>query len=71
MPIYSFQCKQCDDVFELRATIREKEAGLTAECPNCHSLEVRQLITAGMMLHGSLNLTLPACGPNQTSGCCR
>jgi len=41
MPIYDFQCKQCNEVFEVRATIREKEAGLAPGCPNCDSRDVR------------------------------
>jgi len=70
MPIYDFQCKQCNEVFEVRATIHQKEAGLTPECPNCDSLDVRQLITAGLFLHGGANTALSACGPNAGPGCC-
>jgi putative FmdB family regulatory protein len=70
MPIYDFQCKQCNEVFEVRATIHQKEAGLTPECPNCNSLDVRQLITAGLFLHGGGNMALSACGPNAGPGCC-
>lgn len=70
MPIYDFQCTQCNEVFEVRATIREKEAGLRPECPICKSLEVRQQITAGLFLHSSLRMTTPGCGPNSGPGCC-
>ena len=33
MPLYDYQCKGCQAVFEVRATFKEKEAGLQPECP--------------------------------------
>lgn len=72
MPLYNFQCEQCSEVFEVRATFKEKEAGLEPECPYCHSRETHQLITAGLVLRGSngASLSLPACGPMAGPGCC-
>lgn len=72
MPLYNYQCKQCFEVFEVRATFKEKEAGLEPECPNCHSQDTRQMITAGLVLRGSdgASLSLPGCGPNVGPGCC-
>lgn len=72
MPIYNFQCEQCSEVFEVRATFKEKEAGLLPECPKCHSKETRQMITAGLVLRGGdgVSLSLPACGPLSGPGCC-
>ena len=72
MPIYNFQCQQCLEIFEVRATFKEKEAGLEPECPNCHSQETYQMITAGLVLRGSngVNLSVPSCGPNAGPGCC-
>lgn len=72
MPLYNFQCEQCSEVFEVRATFEEKEAGLEPECPKCHSQETRQLITAGLVLRGShgVSFSLPACRPNAGPGCC-
>jgi putative FmdB family regulatory protein len=72
MPIYNFQCEQCLEVFEVRATFKEKELGLEPECPICHSQETRQMITAGLVLRGSdgASLSLPGCGPNAGPGCC-
>jgi putative FmdB family regulatory protein len=46
MPLYDFQCEYCDEVFEVRASIRDKEAGLKLECPKCHRQKTRQVITA-------------------------
>ena len=72
MPIYAFQCEDCQEIFDLRASIREKEAGLHPECPACHSGHSRQVITAGLVLRGSVAADLPAprCGPNAGVGCC-
>ena len=72
MPIYNFQCEQCSEVFEVRATFKEKEAGLEPECPKCQSKETRQMITAGLVLRGSngASISLAGCGPNTGPGCC-
>lgn len=72
MPLYSFQCEQCSEIFEVRATFKEKEAGLEPECPKCHDTKTYQLITAGLVIHSSngANISL-GCGPNAGPGCCR
>jgi len=73
MPFYAFQCEQCDEIFDVRATIKEREAGLQPECPNCHDVHVKSLITAGLVVHGSdggsLSAAGPACGCG-SGGCC-
>jgi putative FmdB family regulatory protein len=73
MPLYDFHCEQCDTKFEVRASIKEKQAGLQPECPTCHSLAARQIVTAGRVLHGSAGGSLssvgPACGCGG-GGCC-
>jgi putative FmdB family regulatory protein len=72
MPLYDFQCEDCDEIFEVRASIREKEAGLKLECPKCHRRKTRQVITAGLMIRSrdDASLSFPACGPNAGPGCC-
>lgn len=42
MPLYDYQCKKCQSAFEVRATFKEKEAGLEPECRNV-SMEVRHV----------------------------
>jgi putative FmdB family regulatory protein len=73
MPFYAFECEQCDEIFDVRATIKEREAGLQPECPNCHDVHVKSLITAGLVVHGSdggsLSAAGPACGCG-SGGCC-
>jgi len=73
MPLYDYQCQHCEAVFEVRATFKEKEAGLQPECPECHSMQTRQLLSSGLFLHHSDDgaaLELPICGPNAGPGCC-
>ncbi len=72
MPFYAFQCEECGETFEVRASIKEKEAGLKPECPKCHNKKIRQVITAGLVIRGSDggSLSLPACGPDAGPGCC-
>jgi putative FmdB family regulatory protein len=72
MPYYDFECEKCDEVFEIRASIKEKQAGLQPECPKCHSTKTRQMITAGLVIRGSdgASLAFPACGPEAGPGCC-
>jgi putative FmdB family regulatory protein len=73
MPFYDFQCEQCEINFEVRATIKEKQAGLQPECPICHGYRVKQVVTAGLVLHGgdggSVSSAGPACGCG-SGGCC-
>jgi putative FmdB family regulatory protein len=72
MPLYDYQCQGCQFVFEVRASFKEKEAGLQPECPQCHSQETHQVLTAGLLLHlggDSATVKLPGCGPNAGPGC--
>lgn len=71
MPLYDYQCNQCGEIFEVRASIKEKAAGLLPECPRCHNKEIRQVISAVLMIRGSgASLSFPACGPDAGPGCC-
>ena len=75
MPIYAFQCEQCHQTFDVRASIREREQGLDPECPHCHAQESQQVITSGLMLHGVSGISrqpspASACGCGAGPGCC-
>lgn len=70
MPLYDYQCKDCGEHFEMRATIKEKVAGLNLACPKCGSADARQLLTSAMVLHGGKELSQSGCGPNAGPGCC-
>ena len=57
----------------INAGFKEKEAGLQPRCPQCHSQETRQVLPAGLLLHGGGNSAaykMPACGPHSGPGCC-
>lgn len=73
MPLYEYQCQDCQAVFEVRATFKEKEEGLKPECPQCQSKQTRQLLTSGLLLHVVSDNTPQggcACGTGGRSGCC-
>jgi putative FmdB family regulatory protein len=75
MPFYDFRCRHCENLFTIRATIKEKEDGLQPVCPVCQSDETRQMITAGILLGQAVtgnDRSLPStcCGPGAGSGCC-
>jgi putative FmdB family regulatory protein len=71
MPIFEYQCTQCDTRFE--RLVRGQE---TAECPQCGSRAADKLLSApaAHVRSGSLPIAsecrpsdAPPCGP----GCCR
>jgi putative FmdB family regulatory protein len=73
MPLYDYQCQYCQSFFEVHASFKEKEAGMQPECPQCHSQETPQVLTAGLLLHGNGKRPagkMPAYGPNSGPGCC-
>ena len=75
MPLYTFQCEHCETHFDVRATFKEKDAGLFPVCPTCESSATRQLLTTGLIIRGSNtgggDVTAPSfCGPNAGAGCC-
>jgi len=39
---YSFICNDCDNTFEIRASISEMSKGLRIICPHCNSNNVRR-----------------------------
>ncbi len=59
MPIYEFQCKDCNAVFETLST--SASADKTTVCSQCRSKNVKKIMSAG-----SFKLTqspsAPACG---------
>ena len=71
MPLYDYQCKDCGETFEVRASIKEKVAGLKLVCPRCGSQETRALLTPVLMLHaGKETSGSGCCGSNSGPGCC-
>ncbi len=71
MPLYDYQCQACGRVFEVRATIKEKEAGFKPVCPKCGSQNVHQRLSAVPTLRGGNQSSPPTCcGPSAGPGCC-
>ena len=46
MPLYEFECKKCEHVFDKILTIKEMETVKLA-CPQCGSDDIRKLISSG------------------------
>ena len=72
MPLYDFQCQDCQTIFEVRATFKEKEEGIKPQCPQCQSKQTRQVLTSGLLLRVVGDDTSQggcACGSGG-GGCC-
>jgi putative FmdB family regulatory protein len=52
-PLYEYQCKDCGEAIEVRASIKDKEAGLVLSCPTCGSQDVCQRLTVAATLRGN------------------
>lgn len=50
---YEYRCKKCGQVFDVTATIAEKERGLHPKCPHCGSEATSQVFTTVGVLLGS------------------
>jgi putative FmdB family regulatory protein len=70
MPLYEYDCRQCDHAFEALVFDGEK-----AECPECHGQRLERRLSvpakpraesAALPMAGC-DPKLPPCGP----GCCR
>ena len=48
--IYEFRCHRCGRRFEVYATLKEKEAGLSPHCPRCGSADVARVFTPVLFL---------------------
>ena len=69
--IYAFKCEECNQPFDVRATVAEMDRGLHPECPSCHSSKVVQDFTnVGMVFRGGGQGGGPFCGPGAGGGCC-
>ncbi len=67
--IYAYRCEDCGEQFTVRATLAEKERGLTPRCPACGSREVDQdFASVGIVRSGGGSV--PFCGPGAGAGCC-
>lgn len=56
MPLYDFQCVECETVFEVSCKIAEKSN--PHECPNCHSSKTESRIFTAPKHGDSIRLGL-------------
>ncbi len=74
MPLYDYECHACGQVFEVRATFKQKEEGLCPVCPSCRAEDTAQVVSAPMVIRPGAGdgTRLPSCrcGPNAGPGCC-
>jgi len=74
MPVYEYFCQECEENFEIKATLQEKERGLKVNCPICGSNKAIQVF-GGIAIfskgagRGSFS-SMPGCGPVCGPGCC-
>ncbi len=73
---YEYRCRECGTMFDVTATIAQKEAGLHPECPSCGSKQAAQVFGAIGVLSGTRGGPargfggMPGCGPDMGPGCC-
>jgi len=48
MPTYEFKCDDCENIFEVFASISAKERGLDLTCEQCGGQKISQAITSYM-----------------------
>lgn len=71
MPIYGFYCQDCEENFDIKATISEKEKGLKVSCPICGSKRTIQIFSNFFTFSKDNRSGFGgSCGPNSTPGCC-
>ncbi len=73
---YEYRCRECGVIFDVTASVAEKEAGLHPACPACGSKKAAQVFGAIGILSSSRAGSsggfggMPACGPDSGVGCC-
>ena len=70
MPTYSYLCRSCNEGFEIKMTIRDKETRKVV-CPSCGSGDVVQQILGFSVLGAKGSGEGPTgCCPPGRGGCC-
>lgn len=71
MPIYEYFCQDCENKFDVKASISEKEKGLKVNCPSCGSSKTFQILGNFFTFSKGNTGFDKGCGPNPPPGCCR
>lgn len=45
MPLYSYQCKACEHVFDRLLSLSRKDEPKQSACPNCGEMQVQEHLT--------------------------
>lgn len=53
MPSYDYVCQDCEEPFEIHASISEYSKGMKPRCPNCGSRKAIRTFTSFNILAGS------------------
>lgn len=56
MPLYDFQCVECETIFEVQCKMSEKQN--PHSCPNCESIKTESRILSAPRLSDSISLGL-------------
>ncbi|MCM8771338.1 MAG: zinc ribbon domain-containing protein [Candidatus Omnitrophica bacterium] len=72
MPTYEYFCQNCENRFEIKVSVSEKEKGLKVKCPRCGSNKTFQILGNFFTFSkgGSGSGFGGGCGPNPMPGCC-
>jgi putative FmdB family regulatory protein len=71
MPNYNFECQNCQEAFEVRATIKEMEEGKIF-CIKCNSKNIRRIFNGFGFCSGkssSMNSSSSSCGSCSSGSC--
>jgi putative FmdB family regulatory protein len=68
--IYAYVCDRCGASFTVKATLAEKERGLSPPCPRCGSRDVTQDLSGVGVVRGPGAGGPSVCGPGSGAGCC-
>jgi putative FmdB family regulatory protein len=66
MPIFEYQCLECQEVFETLQLSRESSED--TQCPGCGSERAEKLVSAFATSGGGDSLSGAGCGPTGGSG---
>lgn len=69
MPAYDYLCLTCGAVTEIRASFAEKDAGITPQCQQCKSEELRRTFSTVNVMAGGGPASPPQ-GAGGGGGCC-
>lgn len=66
MPSYEFECGDCGEPFEVRASFEEKDKGLNPTCPRCGGDNTGRILRGLVFFAKSGRLT----ASRRSGGCC-